>query len=596
MPVHTDEGTPMRTPLTLCLAIAIAFTTSARAADKLTLAKDGQSSYTIVVRENASPSEKRGAAEIQSFIEQLSSAKLPIIDDRQPLPKNAILVGQTRYSGQFVEEKTRANLGDEGFLLKTAGPHVIVHGGPVRGAMYGSTALLEKLGVRWFTTAVTFLPRTRHLQLDPPDERQTPAFEYREVYITEAFDKDFAARLRLNGQHHRLDESTGGKVRYSHFVHTFDELIPRDLFRSNPEYFPLIKGKRATGYVQRCLSNPDVLKLATANVLAWIKADPGALIYSVSQNDTHNWCECDQCTKIANQYGGVQSGLYLWFVNQVAEAVEKEHPDKLIDTLAYQFTEPPPTGIAPRKNVRVRLCPISNCTAHPYKLCQATPTLKFMRNLDGWSKITDTLYVWHYNTDFAHYLLPFPDFGEFPANTRLYKESGVKGIFFEGAYGPGGGGAFSDLQAYVMSRLLWNPSADDKALVREWHQGVYGKAAAPMLQWFDLLHSKVADPANKEHHFFIYSNPKAPYLSGDTVARGDQLFDEAERLATGNPTAQEYVGKARLCLRYVKLTQKPGLGPEFDSFVADLKRYNVGHIREGVGVEGWEKDFRQKHR
>jgi Domain of unknown function (DUF4838)/Glycosyl hydrolase family 67 N-terminus len=578
------------------IALLIILAPLSQAAEKLTLAKDGQSSYAIVLRENASPSEKRGAEEIQSFIEQLSSAKLPIVGDGQPLPKSAILIGDTRHSGEFIGDKRRINLGDEGFVLKTAGPHVIIYGSPVRGAMYGSTALLEKLGVRWFTPTVTFLPRTRHLQLEPLDQTQTPAFEYREVYITEAFDKDFAARLRLNGQHHRLDESTGGQIRYSHFVHTFDELIPRKLFGDHPEYFPVIKGKRTDGYVQRCLTNPDVLKLATANVLQWIKDDPGAMIYSVSQNDTHHWCECENCTKIASQYGGVQSGLYLWFVNQVAEEVEKQHPGKLIDTLAYQFTEAPPKNIAPRKNVRVRLCPIANCTAHPYNLCQAAPTLKFMQHLDGWSKITDTLYVWHYNTDFAHYLQPFPDFGEFPANTRLYKDSGVKGIFFEGAYGPGGGGSFSDLQVYVMSKLLWNVAEDDKALVKEWHHGVYGKAAGPMLQWFDLLHAKVAEPANSQHHFFIYSNPKAAYLSGDTVSQGDRLFDEAENLAKGNPTAEEYVAKARLCLRYVKLVQKPTLGPEFDSFVADLKRFKVGHIREGVATEAWERDYRAKHK
>jgi hypothetical protein len=585
----------MRRHLGLVVAFTAALASLTQAADKLTLAQDGRSTYRIILPKSASPSEHRGAAELQSYIEQLSGAKLPITSDNEPLPKSAIFIGQTRHTAALLGNNPPQNLGEEGFLLKTAGPHVIIQGSPARGAMYGCTALLEKLGVRWYTPTVTFLPRTRHLQLDPLDQTQTPAFEYREIYITEAWDKDWSARLRLNGHHHRLDDSTGGKISYSHFVHTFDALIPRDLFKQHPEYFPVIKGKRADAYVQRCLSNPDVLKLATEKVLEWIKADPKAMIFSVSQNDTHNYCECENCTKIANQYGGVQSGLYLWFVNSLAEQIEKKHPDKLIDTLAYQFTEPPPTGIVPRKNVRVRLCPIANCAAHPYKLCQAKPTVKFMNHLEGWSKITDTLYVWHYNTNFAHYLLPFPDFNEFPVNTRLYKDSGVKGIFFEGAYGPGGGGSFADLQSFVMSKLLWDPKADDKALVKEWHRGAYRKAADPMLKWFDLLHAQVTDPANERHHFFIYSNPKIPYLSQQVITQGDQLFDQAEQLAKGDQEAEEYVSKSRLGLRYTKIMQNPAVNQEFEAFMSEAKRHNVGQIREGIPTEAWERDYRAKH-
>ena len=127
-----------------------------------------------------------------------------------------------------------------------------------------------------------------------------------------------------------------------------------------------------------------------------------------------------------------------------AEAIAKDHPDKLIDTLAYQFTEKAPTGISPRSNVRVRLCPISVNEAHPYEQDTYPATEAFVKTLADWSKLSPSLYIWHYNTDFAHYLLPFPDFAEFPADMRLYKKSGVKGIFFEGDYARrrrGGGGA-----------------------------------------------------------------------------------------------------------------------------------------------------------
>ena len=302
-------------------------------------------------------------------------------------------------------------------------------------------------------------------------------------------DKDWAARNRVNGNFANLDASVGGKIAYAEFVHTFDSLIPQSLYGTHPEYFPLINGKRVNGYTQRCLTNPEVLKLAVEGVRKAFKDHPEAMITSVSQNDTAGWCQCENCKRLTEQYGA-NSGLYLWFVNQVAEQIDKALPGKLIDTLAYQFTEAPPKGIAPRANVRVRLCPISVCEAHPYENDDAPATKAFISNLAAWSTITSTLYIWHYNTDFAHYLMPFPDFAEFPADLKLYQRSGVKGVFFEGDIAPGGGASDAEgFCSYVMAKLLWNPNQDADAHVTEWLQGVYPNAWKPMRTWFDLMHT-----------------------------------------------------------------------------------------------------------
>lgn len=573
---------------------ALVYLVSSLPSNAVEIVRDGQPLAQVVIRANASPSEQRAASELVTHIERMTGARLAIINDAAAVPERAILIGDVAYRETVLPRFNVRELGTEGYYLKNTAKHVLVLGSDVRGAMYGTTALLEKLGVRWYTPTITATPTSRSLSIPELDERSSPAFEYREVYATEAFDKDWAARLRLNGQHHRLDASTGGKVRYSHFVHTFDDLIPRTEFGAHPEYFPFYKGKRQTGYVQRCLSNADVLKLAIAKVMEWIAKDPEALIFSVSQNDCYNFCECDPCKAIEKQYGGTHSGIYLWFVNQLAGEIEKKHPDKLIDTLAYQFTEPPPTGIKPRPNVRVRLCPIANCVAHPFTTCSASPTVKFMENLKGWAAITDTLYIWHYNTNFAHYLQPFPCFGEFPADTRLYKQSGVKGIFFEGAYGPGGGGSFAELQAFVMARMLWDPSANEKQLIDEWHKGVYAKAAAPMLEWFNLLHEQV-QPADK--HLFIYMSPKnAPQCKPEVLAKGEGLFKQALELSAGNASATMAVRKAQLGLTYVNLFLNPDTGKRLDDFLAELKEFKIGQIREGVPVGTWEAEFRAKHK
>lgn len=580
-----------RPAASLALALAAA-APSACAADEPALVYDGASAYVIVVAAAAAPPERRGAEELRDALRAMSGAELPIVAaaEGQPLPEHALVVGAGGPARALGVAPDLARLGPEGFVLKTVGPRLVIAGSPVRGTLYGCTTLLERLGVRWFTPKVTRVPQKKTIPLPALDETQVPAFEYREPYFTEAQDRDWAARNKVNGASAHLDAATGGQVVYHHFVHTFDDLVPPALYDAHPEYFPQIGGKRVKGYVQRCLTNPDVLKLAIERVRAWIREAPEASIYSVSQNDCGNECACPACTALVQKYGS-PAGLYLWFVNQVAEAIEAEHPDKLIDTLAYEFTQVPPHGIAPRKNVRVRLCPISCCQAHPYATCGAAPNRLFVNNLRAWSRITDTLYIWHYNTNFAHYLLPFPDFDEFPAETRLYHQAGVKGIFFEGAYAPGGGGSDAELRSWVMARLLWDVGVDTDALVTEWMQGVYGPAWEPMRRWFDRLHQAARDP---QHHFTIYCTPDIYYLPAEVLADGDRLFDAAEKLAVGDAVASDYVAKARLALRYTKLVRRPAVGEELDAFLAGVRRYGITQLSEGHGVDAWEKQYRER--
>ncbi len=489
--------------LAIALALTLGSVLQARADTSNTFVQDGKSNAVIVIGADASPSEHRGANELQTWIEQISAAKLPILTEAHSLPEHAILVGDSA-TVRTLGVTPDPTLGNEGFAIKTINGRIVIIGSPVRGAMYGCYRLLNRLGVHWYTPKVTQVPHTPTITLPKLDDREIPAFEYREPFFTEAFDKDWAARNMVNGNSAHLDASTGGRVQYSkHFVHTFDALVPQDLFKTHPEYFPLIDGKRKGGYVQRCLTNPDVLTLSIAAVNKWMDQEPDATIFSVSQNDCGDFCQCPRCTALAKKYGG-QSGLYLWFVNQVAAAVARTHPHKLIDTLAYQFTEAAPTGIKPLPNVRVRLCPINVCEAHPYETDTHPNTIAFMSRLKSWAAITNTLYIWHYNIDFGHYLMPFADFVQFPDSIRLYKRSGVKGIFFEGDYAPGGGGSDAELRSWVMAKLLWNPKLDANQLVTDWMKGVYGPAWKPMRQWHDLVQAQYAAP---DHHLFVYDSP-----------------------------------------------------------------------------------------
>ena len=584
----------------LLLGAATAF-----AASRVELVKDGRSSYSICVSNEASPSEKRAAGELQRFLRDMSGATLPIVADQDRPRGNLVLVGRSAALDRLKLGIPFDSLGAEGYVLKTAGRHLIIAGGRQRGAMYGVYGFLDRLGCRWFTPEVSRIPKQPTIIVEPLDERQKPAFEYREPFFTEAADTDWAARNRVNGQSQRLDEPAGGKLQYYPFVHSFYQMVPpQKYFKDHPEYFSLIDGKRRWERGQLCLTNPEVLRLGVQVVRGWIRAHPEATIFSVSQNDWTGWCECDNCRRVEEEEGGVHSGPVLRYVNQLAAEIEKEHPDKLIDTLAYWYTERAPSQTKPRRNVRIRLCPIGACVAHPFDECPYNTF--FVNILKDWSKITGQLYIWHYNTDFAHYLLPFPDFDELAADIPMYRRNGVVGLFLEGAYAPGGGGENAELRSYMMARLLWNPSLDAGREVNDFLEAYYGQAAGPMRAYFDLAHQQVRpSPAGRGKHLWIYVNPLSPHINREFLDRAAELFRKAGA-AADTDAVRRRVARARLSIDYVELIRSKaflargdvyapdnldGLKSRFQEFMKRTREFGIQQLHEGRALKLDEEEF-----
>lgn len=544
------------------------------AAQRLTLVKDGRSDYTILLAPGATPAMRHGAEELQRFLKEMSGAELPVVEGHTG----------TKPPARSIRIETDPKLGEEELRIRTDGSTLRILGGGKRGTMYGCYALLEDvLGCRWFNPRVSRIPKQRTITLGRLDIRQKPAFEYREPYYTEAFDRDWAVRNRTNGNAQRLDESVGGKVSYGRFVHTFNDLVPPDqYFDQHPEYFSMVNGKRMKGYYQLCLTNPDVLRISIERVKQWIAERPDATIFSVSQNDTYGRCECPNC-KAVEQEEGAPSGPVLRFVNAVADAIAKDHPNVLIDTLAYQWTEDPPKKVRPRPNVRIRLAPIGACFAHALDQCDANK--KPFANLTAWSNITNQLYVWHYSTNFAHYLQPLPDLDEIAQDIPLFKKHGVVGLFYEGDYAPGGGGEMSELKAYLMSKLMWDATRDPKPIIEEYIRGVYGAAWPQITVWLDLLHR----PARARGvHARIYDPPTVNYLDADTLEEGLDQFGEAEEAVANDPAALDEVRRAKLALEYVALMQaKPGTPERAElakTVAAKIRKYGIGQAREGEDV------------
>jgi len=541
------------------------------------LFSDRKSDYRIALSKQASESEQWAAKELQHWLKEISGAELPIQDLSQSFSGHQIVIGYN----ELVKAETGANAPadlDESFRYFNSGADILIYGGKMRGTMYGVMAFLEnELGCRWYTPEVSVIPQRKTFSFNWFDHTEKPGIRVRNDFYFEAFDPIWAARNRMNGTLGFSPDSKkqpGGTENYW-AVHTFYPLMPpEEFFAKHPEYYSLIDGKRIHERAQLCLTNPDVLKIITERIKKRMCESPEYLIYDVSQNDWYNPCQCEKCQAIVKKEGS-ESGLMIWFVNQVAEAVEKEFPDKYIGTLAYQYTRTPPQSIHPRHNVVVRLCSIECCFSHDFKTCPENQS--FLSDLKKWSALAPHLYIWDYVVNFSHYVMPYPNFKVLQSNIQTFRDNNSIGIMEQAAY-QSRGGEFSELRAYLISRLLWNPDCDVENVINDFMYGYYGRSGQLIRQYFDVLHSRITP----DTHIHLGLSPEDQLFSDSFIHKSVQLFEHAKKVAD-NDEILHRVEMASLPILYLKCKRMPVLARydgTYESFCTVVKREGVTYYAE----------------
>jgi hypothetical protein len=508
--------------------------------------ENGKSNCSIMVDPAAIEPEKRAASELAGFLRLITGAEIPIISAQEPPKENAIVVGPGPLARRMFPDVPFDQLGAEEFVIRTDPQRLLLAGGRPRGTLYAvSRFLQDECGVRWWTPWSSNVPQRASLTVPDLNRRARPAFELREPFWYPAFDPQWAVRHGCNGQSARIPPELGGCVTYKGFVHTFYPLVPpAKHFAEHPEWFSLLKGKRTADRAQLCLTNPKLRDFVAGQVKQWLRESPEAAIISVSQNDWHGACECAEC-KALDDAEGSHAGTLLAFVNDIAEKIEPDFPRVAIDTLAYQYTRKPPKTLRPRANVIVRLCSIECNFREPL---DHPSNAAFARDMEGWSKICERLYIWDYTTDFAHYVQPHPNWFTLGRNVRFFQRHNVRGVFEQGAY-QSHGSEMAELRAWVLAQLLWDPTRDDQALIDEFLGGYYGAAAKPIRNYLALLHE-----ASQGHKLTCFSPTDVPFLTFKTLAQAEQLWRQAEAVVHGDPELLARVRLGHLPLGYVWLS------------------------------------------
>lgn len=564
----------------------------------------GGSDFKLILPEDASESLKFAADQFISHIEQVTGSQIPKIEGDTDLPSHVILMGDHHQIRERHPEIDFTNLGEEGFWWKFQPGEIIIAGSPTRGALYGVISFLEQfLGIQWLSPEFTFVPKLADVTLPVLSHFETPSFAYRIVTYLNLLDPDYSTFLKVNMNPFAevYHGGAAGKLSTARMTHTFYQLVnPKLYFDDHPEYFSLVEGNRIRNLGQLCLSNPEVIDIATKNVLKWFEEEPDIMSMGIVQNDCAGWCECPECQGLEERYGGAHIAPILLLCNHIGKALAKVHPEKYVHTIAYTYSLKPPHGIEVRDNVLVVACDMFPDSCDNKPIGQHPRTERYLEIVKEWATITENLLVWHYCVDFVHFLLPFPNFRALYEDTKIYQKIGVKGILFQATTQPGVYGEFEEFRNWFCNKILWDTSLEYDELVSTFFNAFYGPASPLVRQYFDALQALANDPRTSIH---LYSGLKEiPALTRDFVMHYQALLKEALSLVENDPSRTRHVEKVLLSLDYAYLIFpvefEAVLGKIYPKdlkqrkevygrFKEALKKFQIGVVGESIPVSAF---------
>ena len=458
------------------------------------------------------------------------------------------------------------------------GAVMTIRGGSDTSVLFGVYKFLEEYaGFRYFTPTLETYTEDEIVITEGVVMEYTPVIGPRRLTwysVYTEFGLEWCTKNGVNFGVGLTEELGGQRLNYGNlFVHTIASLsnttYPYPVYATNP-----------------CLTDPEIFNAVIANVRKELEGNPAVNIVSISQTDYEQSCYCPNCAKIAEENGGNYSGVWIQFVNRVAEELEADYPNLIIDTLAYKNTQAPPTVEKPRHNVCVRLCSITCCFTHAIDDPNCTRNQQFCQDLIGWGEICDNVHIWDYTTDFHYYISTFANLFTIYDNMQFFANNSAVSMFPQGN-SQGFSGEFGELRTYLLAKLMCDPYMTEEEYsthMNEFLAAYYGDGWESIRAFIDKTSELAANGGYKVNGDEtegnavcgqgIYDHPltvitRQEYL--DNEAYFDELWATAKALAGDN---LEHVECSEMQWRLTKLYLHPN-AEEAQKLIDDAKAAGV---------------------
>ncbi|MBE6540903.1 MAG: DUF4838 domain-containing protein [Ruminococcaceae bacterium] len=546
----------------------------------------------IVIPEAPISTEDYASTELRYYFNRMTANPAEIVKTNEAVDDALIVIGAALTN--YGEE--RLTYADDELHWYTKNGKVFIDGG-ARGILYSMYDFLEALGCRFFTPKAEKVPTYKEFELEDTDKRDKPAFESREYYFRDTMrNQNFSVKCRTN---ETTEAKYGGPYRLANNCHSFYTMLPIDkYFGEHPEWYAMYDGKRGRdenrGGWQLCLSNPEVIEKIVECAREIMKRSPNAQLINIQQCDFGRSCECEKCRELDEKYGG-PSGLMVVAANAVAEALEEEYPNTLIQIFGYSYTKTPPKNIKAHHNVIVQYCPINGCCAHPIDGgCDWAENENTRENIDGWSQVCDHLSIWDYNVCFWHLPLPYPNWHTLQPNMQYFFEKKALNIFSQGELRENDGCDLDELRCYLICKLMWDPYCDYNKHLTEFTDFYYG-AAAPIIREYIETMCGIAEeekicfacygrrhPGNRKFDYEPFHELFAP----EYLEKYYEILDRAEMAVRDDTIRRMRVNCIRLSLGYIDMRRRLVLNDyidpaEFNQYIEDCIAHNITVFHAG---------------
>ena len=437
----------------------------------------------------------------------------------------------TKKNGYPITLAVDDEIAADGYKIEADEDGLSIIGGTNRGLAYGLYAFLEKyVGVGIYApSTITTNQEDVTLPFGVLDEF-TPAFDI----------------LRDPWQPiESLSQKDGGNILYHD--HLYKTLTLNTLTATE-----------ATS--QPCLSDSKNITAAIDYTKEFLAKYPGLNILTFAPTSgTDKYCTCAACSAVYTEEGSV-SGTYIRFVNAIIEAVAADYPELAFAVEVYGYLQSAPAVTKLADNVTVYISTEECHATHPITDENCPTSVTFVQNLQSW--IAAGKVRLEYVLTANDYISTFPNFGALRENMQFFAESGIDSFYCSGNLASPSG-EFAELRAYLISKLLHNPSMSEEeysAHMNAFLSAYFGNGWLYIRQYIDTTTAlannqegvKNAPCGQTVSDYTLTVITRDEYLS--RLYAFENYWNAAEELAGDRV---EFVKLSRLQWQYTKLCLNP---------------------------------------
>ncbi len=529
------------------------------------ITQNGVSSAVIVLSEKATELEKYAAEELRYHIKKVSNAELPIVTEKaegtsivigtpDSVPELTKLFPKDIEWLSTLWDSNGKRWGSDGFAVREADNTVYIFGATPRGAINGVYDFIEKnLDIMWVRTDEELgllYDEMPTVSVSHVNYREKSPFEVRGWHLC-ANNWDYRSehmimRNKLNNMSAPIPSSSITKeddpfkyavrlgMKRQGVAHNLKSLV-----LNSPLYDPDCteywntddEGNRLTmeesaqinffsDRTAEAVAATLIKRLDTSEEnIVFIGIEDYSLPGRCFPEDTmpfeyapgkfvtpanKPYIRVDYCDgkRVAPEDQTYIATVWFTFVNKIARKVKAVHPEALVQTFAYFFTEFPP-ACPLEDNVYLIHAPLTEEDEAASLLeTDNSHSVMIRRELDAWSKLTPNIVFYNYYGCFKpSHLFERAIWSKLQGDLQYYASCNFTGLIPEGladckGYNtcapddPDGGSSAWDMNAltfWLYGKLSWNPDADIPSLIVKFCDKYYGGASEHMQEYYRLL-------------------------------------------------------------------------------------------------------------